>query len=154
MMGCGKTTIGKRMASELGYNFVDCDEYLEKKYNKTITECFDISEKYFRDLESECLKELSEQSGNVLSTGGGMVLREENVKLFKDDIIIFINRPIENILSDVDKSNRPLINNQDSSKIIEIYNSRINIYKKSCDFEVVNDKSIEEIISEIKKIIK
>ncbi len=154
MMGCGKSTIGKMLAEEIGYNFVDCDEYLENKYNKTIPECFEISEKYFRDLESECVKELSLQSGNVLSTGGGIVLRAENIEVFKDDVVIFINRPIENILSDVDKSNRPLINNQDSSKVLEIYNSRIELYKSSCDFEIVNDGSIEAVLNEIKKIIK
>ncbi len=153
-MGCGKSTIGKMLAEEISYNFIDCDEYLEKKYNKTIPECFEISEKYFRDLESECAKELALESGNVLSTGGGIVLRKENIEAFRNDIIIFINRPIENILSDVDKSNRPLINNKDSSKILEIYNSRIELYKNSCDYEIMNDRSIEEVLVEIKKIIK
>ncbi len=80
-----------------------------------------------------------------------MVKRKENIDFFKDDIIIFINRPIENILSDIDKEDRPLINNKDSQKIIDIYNERITLYKNYCDIEVLNDGTLEEVIEGIAK---
>ncbi len=72
MMGCGKSTIGKILSEKMNYNFVDCDDYLENKYNKKISDCFLVSESYFRDLETVCLEELSKSNKNILSTGGGM----------------------------------------------------------------------------------
>ncbi len=148
-MGCGKTTIGKKLARKLDYKFTDCDEYLEKKKNTTINECFSISEEYFRKLESECLYEISQNCCQVIATGGGMVLKSENIDIFKDDLIIFINRPIELIITDVDKESRPLIKNSGNKKIVEIYNNRIDLYKKSCDFEILNNGKIDSVISKI-----
>ncbi len=154
MMGCGKTTIGKELAKKLDCDFVDCDKYLEKNKNITIKECFEISEEYFRNLETECLKEIAINKNQIIATGGGVILREENVKLFENDIIIFINRPIENILFDINKEERPLIKNGNDEKIIGIYNKRIDLYKKSCDIEITNNRDICDIIENIIKEIE
>ncbi len=152
-MGCGKTTIGKCLAESLELELIDCDDYLEKKYNKTISECFDISEEYFRNLETECLKELCETKGKVISTGGGVVLNKRNMDLLKDDFVIFINRPLENILSDVDCQKRPLIKN-DKEKLRSIYIERIDLYKKYCDIEVINDCGLQDVLIEIIETVK
>ncbi len=153
MMGCGKTTIGKLLAEELSYEFIDCDEYLENRFNTKISNCFLISEEYFRNLESQCTEELSKHTKKVISTGGGIVTREKNIEYLKDDIVFFINRPIELIVDSIDKEDRPLIKNKNKSTIIDIYNSRLDLYKKYCDFEIINDSSIEYVINEIKKLI-
>lgn len=152
-MGCGKTTIGKVLAKEIKYDFIDCDEYLESRFDITIKECFDISEKYFRDLETDCVKEISEYKNKVISTGGGIVLKKENIELLKDDIIVFINRPLDNILSDIELDTRPLVKNGGKEAVIQIYNSRLNLYKQYCHYEVANDKSIEMIVNEIKNLM-
>ncbi len=147
-MGCGKTTIGKALSERLNLEFIDCDDYLENRFNTTIGECFDISEDYFRGLETQCLKEINLTKGRVISTGGGVVLHKRNIELLDNDLIIFINRPLENILNDVDCQKRPLIkNNKEGLK--NIYNERINLYKEYCDIEVLNDKTLEDIIVEI-----
>lgn len=148
-MGCGKTTIGKKLSKELRQDFIDCDEYLEKKYNITISECFAISEKYFRDLETECIEELSKFERKIISTGGGIILKSENMDFLKNDTVIFINRPLENILRDIDNQNRPLIKN-DKEKLVTLYNERIGLYKKYCNFEILNNSTIEDVIEKIK----
>ncbi len=153
MMGSGKSTIGQELSNKINYKFIDCDEYLELKYNTTVEECFNISEEYFRNIESKCLYELSLKNGYIIATGGGMVLRDENIKYFKDDLIIFINRPIEKILQDIDVQNRPLIK-ENKEKAIEIYNERIEIYKKSCNIELLNNESVDNIVQKIFDIIR
>ncbi len=149
-MGCGKSTIGKLLAQKLDYNFIDCDTYLEQKYEKTIDECFKISESYFRELESNCLEELTKGKSQIISTGGGVVTVEKNLEYLKDDLVIFINRPLELILSDVDTATRPLLKDG-KEKLIGIYDERINLYKKFCDFEIINDVDLDTIVDLILK---
>lgn len=87
----GKTTVGRLVAQELGREFVDADDYLVRKAGKSIKEIFaEEGEKCFRDLESECLKELAERDGLVVGTGGGVVLREENVELMKASGLVLL----------------------------------------------------------------
>ncbi len=150
MMGCGKSTIGEELAKRIDYDFVDCDRYLEKRHNTTIPECFAISESYFRDVESICLVDLSRLSKQVISTGGGCVTRDINMSLFEDDIVVFINRPLENILSDLDTTNRPLA----KKDFTEIYNSRLDLYKKYCDVEVLNNSTVDDVVETIVDKIK
>lgn len=153
-MGCGKSTIGKMLSDKLNFNFIDCDTYLENKYNKTIEECFDISEKYFRELETICCEEISTSKNTVISTGGGIVKDKKNINFYKNDIIIFINRPIENIVSDIKCKNRPLIADENEKKIIDIYNERISLYKNYCTYEISNNKNINLVVQDIIDILK
>ncbi len=91
--GTGKTTIGKILARQLGKEFIDADIYLEKKEGMSITDIFAKGgEPLFRDIESKVIAELSLLDGKVIATGGGAVLREENVKhLKKRGIIILLD---------------------------------------------------------------
>lgn len=154
MMGCGKSTIGKMLSDKLNFDLIDCDTYLEDKYNKTVKECFDISEEYFRGLETICCEEISKFNKKIISTGGGVIKNKKNIKFFKNDIIIFINRPIEDTLADINCECRPLISDKNAEKIKNIYNSRVDIYKKYCTYEVSNDKNIDLVVDEIIDILK
>ncbi|AFS78235.1 shikimate kinase AroK [Gottschalkia acidurici 9a] len=110
MPGCGKTTIGEKLAIKLGYEFCDIDKYIVEKEKKSIDEMFEHGEEYFRDVESNGVEDVSKKEKVVISTGGGVVKRERNIRALKENgIIIFINRPIENIVSDVDVEKRPLL---------------------------------------------
>ncbi len=84
-MGSGKTTVGHIVANTLGFDFIDTDELIEKKANMSISEIFDqLGEEEFRKMESELLVELNNNlSHAVISTGGGLPLREENAALLK-----------------------------------------------------------------------
>lgn len=150
MPGCGKTTIGRLLSKELNMKFYDADDYIEMKNNMKISEMFNAGESFFRDLESKALEELSYMKNSVISTGGGAVIREENmIALRKTGKIIFINRPVDKIIGDVDISNRPLLKSG-KDKLFKLYKDRYELYKKNCDFEVLNKLTIEETVKNIK----
>ncbi len=89
--GTGKTTIGKLLAKQLGKEFIDADVYLEKKEGMSIKDVFKKGgETLFRDIESKVITELSLLDNKVIATGGGAVLREENVKNLKRHGIIIL----------------------------------------------------------------
>ena len=82
--GCGKTTIGRRLADRLWWPFVDTDDIVQKKVGKSIADIFEQhGEKRFRDLESEAVKEVAKLQEHVISLGGGAVLRPENVQVLR-----------------------------------------------------------------------
>ena len=153
MPGCGKSTIGEELANKINYDFCDMDKYIEEISNSTVKELFNISEEYFRDYETLACKELSNKSKIIISSGGGVIKRKKNIDYFKDKgIIIFIDRPIEDILKDVDTSSRPLLSDG-KSKLYNLYSERYNLYNNYCEIKIVNDTTIEETIDKIIKII-
>jgi shikimate kinase len=152
--GCGKTTIGKKVAEKLSLPFYDVDEYVEKKAGKLIKEIFLQGEDYFRKLESQAINELSKNCPCVISTGGGAVKVSSNMEtLKKNSIIFFINRPIENILQDIDISIRPLLTG-DVTKLYNLYEERYPLYKKYSDIEVLNDIEVQELEGKIIGLIE
>ena len=149
MPGCGKSTIGAEIAKALNREFIDSDAYIWQTTGLKPEQI--IREKgvdAFRDIEAECIKEISSKQNCVISTGGGAILREKNVKFLKQNgIIIFIDRKIENIKPTDD---RPLSNNQE--KLKTLYKERYPIYKVCADFTVENNKDINSVKNEILKI--
>jgi shikimate kinase len=84
-MGTGKSATGRRLANHLCMQFVDMDKEIEKEQGKTISQIFkDEGEEWFREREHEKVKELSAQSGLIISTGGGVVLNPENIRAFEE----------------------------------------------------------------------
>jgi shikimate kinase len=152
MPGCGKTTIGIMLSEKLSMNFIDMDEYIEKKTNKTIIDLFERGEEYFRTIESEAAKDLSMLETSIISTGGGVVKNQYNIKKLKENgIIIFIDRPIDLIVSNINTSTRPLLRDG-ADKLYQLYNDRYQIYRDSADFIVLNNKKIQNVILDIEKI--
>ena len=158
MMGCGKSTVGARLAQKVNRVFVDTDALIVKRYGK-ISDIFErYGEAYFRDLETELVKELYQKEGQVLSLGGGLVLREENVRLLKKQgKIVFLRAEkrtlVERLQADKD---RPLLQNAQSlsSRVDELLISRAPIYERVSDMTVdVDGKSPEQIVDEIIKSI-
>ncbi len=153
MMGCGKTTLGRILAKKLSYNFIDMDNYIEEISNDTISNLFKVSEDNFRNWETEACRKLSKISRTVISAGGGVIKRDINMKLFNDNsIIIFIDRPIENILEDIDVAKRPLLS-KGKEVLYKLKEERYDLYNKYCDYRVINDGTIEETVNEIIDII-
>ena len=113
MPGSGKTTIGRLVADELNYDFFDCDQLLELKHERTISEIFAISgEAVFRDLETDILTSLTHQCDCVIATGGGVVLRQTNRNILKRFPVIFLEATLSVLLSQTSKSSsRPLLQN-------------------------------------------
>ena len=87
MPGCGKTTLGKILNKELSMEFYDMDNYIERKTDKKISELFEKGENYFRDIESLACEELSKNKNVIISTGGGVIKRKENIDFLKESIV-------------------------------------------------------------------
>lgn len=154
MPGCGKTIIGEIVSKKLGYKFCDMDTYIEEISKSTVKELFEKSEEYFRDFETRACMELSTVKEKIIiSTGGGVVKRKENIDFFKEKgIIIFIDRSVEDIINDIDTNSRPLLKDG-ISKLYNLYSERYNLYKDYSQYKISNDKDIEKVINNIIKII-
>ena len=154
MPGCGKTTIGKLLSQRLNMNFVDMDEDIVKTEGKSIKELFENGENCFREAETRCSLKLSEMDSTVVATGGGTIKRKENIDCFNENsIIIFINRPVENILKDIDCGTRPLLA-EGKKRLYTLYEERIDLYKKYCHIEIDNSGTIENTLDKIIDAIK
>ena len=147
MPSCGKSTIGKMVAEKSGMPFFDTDEEIVRRENRSIPEIFGSDgEKYFRDVESEVVKDLAQHEGVVISCGGGVVLREENaLALQKNGILFFIKRDV-NALS---TEGRPLSKDVETLKKME--KERLPLYEKYADHTVVNDSTLEKAVEEVVK---
>lgn len=150
MPGSGKTTIGSLLSKKLNKKFIDMDELIEKTEEKSISDIFVIGEEHFRNIESNIARNLSnEKSSIVISTGGGIIKRKENIDFLKiNSIIIFINRPLEKIIQDININNRPLLK-RNTEDIYKLYNERILLYEKYSDLEILNDDTIECAVNKI-----
>ncbi|HCC00741.1 MAG TPA: shikimate kinase, partial [Ruminococcaceae bacterium] len=94
-MGSGKSSVGTALALLSKMRFIDMDRYIEKQEKQTISAIFQkYGEDHFRDLESRCAAKLSTQSNQIIATGGGAVLRPQNIRSFRSNgIIVFLNIP-------------------------------------------------------------
>ena len=130
MPASGKSTIGKILAEKIGCEFVDTDELIVEKMKMPIKDFFDqYGEKKFRQLESEVIRGLVGRGGIVIATGGGAILREENIKALKyNGVLYFIDRPLDKLIP---TASRPL--SSDRASIEKIYNERYPIYRSCCD---------------------
>lgn len=114
-MGCGKSTIGQKLAEMLNFEFVDLDDYIQKKENLTIPQIFESkSEIYFRKREHFYLKELLGRNSVVLSLGGGTPCYGSNMEYIlkaEDAYSIYLKSSIPNLVQRLrhEKSQRPLI---------------------------------------------
>ncbi len=107
--GSGKTTLGRMLAQALQKPFYDLDEVIERESGRSIPALFEIGEPYFRSIESQVTIRYAGRDA-VLSCGGGVVLCPKNVKALREGgLVLFIDRPVEQILLDIDPSGRPLL---------------------------------------------
>ncbi len=131
MPGCGKTTLGKRIAQKLGRLFYDADDIFTKTYEITPAEVItNEGESVFREMEHKIAVELGKLSGAVISMGGGVVTRENNYEaLHQNGTVIFLERELANL----SKKGRPL---SQSTPIEELYSARIDAYRRFADITV------------------
>lgn len=132
MPGSGKSTVGKLLNIE-GFAFVDTDEEIEKRCGCSIKELIqEKGEAYFRALETEVIRDVSCMNCRIISTGGGAILREENIRCLKrNGKVFFLNADVSRLQV---TENRPLSDTRE--KLEKLYCERISIYKASADVTV------------------
>ena len=148
MPGCGKTTIGKKLAALLEMKFTDTDHVVEQLTGRSIPDIIGTNgEQFFRGLEREAIAEAGMQLRQVIATGGGSILLQENRHaLAQNGIIIFLDRPLEQLAV----SGRPL-----SVNLPELYRQRLPLYESFCMHKITvsNDlhSNVRKIIAVIEK---
>lgn len=147
MPGCGKTSVGRELATELHMVLVDTDQMVEQQDGRSIPEIFARDgEKVFRDKETAAAKRAASMTGVIIATGGGMVLREENMQdLRKNGIVFFRDRELADILGE-DLTDRPLLS-ADKQRIYDLYEQRIHLYRKYAHHTISHTNTAKEAAS-------
>ena len=153
MPGAGKTTLASLVAPRIDYDLVEIDDRIVEIAGKPITDIFaHEGEAYFRNLETQVVAECSKLKRTVISCGGGVIKKKENMHaLGKRGLIFFIDRDLNLIET---PGFRPLSSNR--KELERLYEERIYIYRHYADITIENNGTIEEavntIISKIKEI--
>lgn len=155
-MGCGKSTIGKKLSKKLDYNFIDMDKHIEAAENMTIQEIFNKKgEAYFRKLEKNLIKNISEKKGGyVIATGGGVIKDYENINfLKKNGVLVYLKASPENIYRNIRYDNsRPLLNGGNKiEKIKKLMAERSGTYEKYAQITINMGGTVEMITNGIIK---
>lgn len=158
-MGAGKTAVGKELAGLLDMRLIDLDSEIEKAEHMTINEIFkQFGEKKFREIETEMIKKVANNENIIISTGGGAVMKQENIDLLKKTgIIIYLMATPETILQRTGKnSDRPLLQVANPlAKINELLNLRKPFYEKADIMIDTENKTplriAKEIVEKIRK---
>jgi shikimate kinase len=157
-MGTGKTAVGRRLSMLLNMELIDVDTEIEKSQHMTINEIFrQFGEPRFREIETKMIQELSTRKDVIISTGGGAVLRQENMDILKrQGVIICLMALPETILKRTShSSNRPLLKVEDPLvKIKELLHFRRPFYEKADIMIDTEGKTPLQIAEEIIKKIR
>jgi shikimate kinase len=152
-MGSGKTTYGRKLAKRLGLKFIDTDKTISQTHGP-ITEIFaEHGEEYFRDLETLALG-ASLAQGGVIATGGGIVLRQENLDLIRDHTVIYLETSATHTANRLDSSRRPLLAGG-PERWSEIFESRRERYETAATARVfTGGKAIGKVMAELEALVE
>ncbi len=148
MPGSGKSTVGKLLAEKMGRPYLDVDDLVTEKTGRTPAEIISAEgEAAFRDIESEVISELAMETGAVIATGGGAVLRDENVDALRmNGKLFFLDRPLELLLPTED---RPLTSTKEA--IVARYNERYDRYISTADVVIANDGTPQQVAALVER---
>lgn len=144
MPGCGKSTIGTALSRQLNRPLVDLDEEIVKTDGRPIPEIFaSDGEEFFRQLEHQVLCAWTSKSGLVISAGGGIVTRPENLEpLHRNSTVIFLLRDLDKLPTD----GRPV---SQANKLSDLFERRYPLYVQAADITVDNNGTIDETVRQI-----
>ena len=149
MPGCGKTTVGQKLAQALDRPFYDADAELEKHAGCTVPDYFSqYGEASFRGLETEVLKDLGKKNGCVIATGGGCVTREENRNLLRQNgLLVRLSRDLNRLASD----GRPVTA---AKGLQQLFAEREPLYAGFADVTVDNNGSVSQTVKKILEVLR
>ena len=150
-MGCGKSTVGRRLAALTGHRFVDTDDLIVKSQNRSIPEIFaDLGEEGFRDIEQSVLQDLVGVAGIVLSTGGGAILRQENREALKKvGVIVWLDAEPDILFERASRSSRrPLLQTDNPRETFDrLFEGRKSIYEALADFRFDSSNIEHDVVA-------
>ena len=148
MPGSGKTTVGQLLAQELGRPYLDVDELIREKTGMAPGEIIAAQgEPAFRDVETDVICAVAERNGCVIATGGGAILRRENVDLLRrNGKLFFLDRPVEQLIPTED---RPLSSTKEA--ILKRYDERYETYVATADVVILNGDTAEAAAQQVKR---
>ena len=154
MPGAGKTTIGRKLSKALERPVLDADDKVVEQTGRTIKDLFQEGEDVFRQAETEAVKTLAAMDGIIISCGGGVVKRPENIGyLQQNGKIFFLNRDLAAIAGSVDKVTRPLLNSAED-RLTQLYKERMPLYLKYADYTIPVDEDFDKTTKYIIELVR
>lgn len=156
MPGSGKSSLGRRVANNMRLPYIDMDQRITQALGCSTQEIFDrYGEQAFRNAETNTLIELTRAEPGIVSTGGGTVLRENNRAIMRNHgVIVLIDRPLDEIMSDIKLDRRPLLAQKGLSEVERLYHERIDIYRNVADAVLDNSHGYHAGMYGLEKLIR
>ena len=156
MQGCGKSSLGKRVARETGLSFRDTDAMVAASAGCTVNEFFEkYGEETFRRAETGALSLLTREPPMIISTGGGTIMNPVNRHIMRAwGAIVLIDRPLEEILSDIKLDRRPTLRDGGLAEVERVYNERIGVYRSLADITVRNDQGYHMAVYTLTRLVR
>ena len=151
-MGAGKTTVGLELAKKLNYKLIDTDHSIENDQSREIKDIFSQDgESFFRNLETLKLKELTNVENAIISTGGGIILKDENRSILNNLFTIYLKADFENIFNRIKQdTSRPLLLTDDPYNTAkDIFKSRQSVYESFKIHVRTDNKTPHQVVEEI-----
>lgn len=155
-MASGKTTIGRQLAKDIGFDFADTDKIIENESKLKISEIFELyGENHFRSLEATLLKKLIKKENIVIATGGGLPCFNHHMDLIiKHGCSFFLQINFDLILSRIKKTrNRPIANTKSEKELYLLYKNRLAFYNEA-RFTIYASRPIDKVVKRMITLIK
>lgn len=156
MMGCGKSTVGRQLAAQLGSAFIDLDDAIEAYEERTIPEIFAAEgDAGFRICETAALRCAIDDDPCVVATGGGIITREENIALMrKAGLVVWLNRPLEDMIANVRQDTRPNLAGDKEERMRTLFAQREALYRRAAHLEFNNQLPPTQSVAQLKALLE
>ena len=156
MQGCGKSSLGKRTAKETGVPFADTDAIVARSAGGTVNDFFEqYGEEAFRRAETRALANLTYAPPMIISTGGSTVMNPVNRHIMRAwGTIVFIDRPLEDILGDIKLDRRPDLREGGRKEVERVYREQIPVYRNLADITLRNDQGYHMAVYILTRLVR
>lgn len=152
--GSGKTTIGRKLAEILQWEYLDTDDLIIQMSGQSIPSLFTKGELHFREWERKAIAAIPAGKHRIIGTGGGVVTQNSTMELLKEiGILIYLERSIENILKVTQIGDRPLLQENPEKRLRTLFSQRESLYKEAQNITIDNNEEIETTLSRLLKAI-